>query len=49
VHDELVVEAPAEDAGDVAKQMKEIMEDAMRLDVPIKVDVGIGKHWAEIH
>ncbi len=49
VHDELVVEAPAEDAEGVAKQMKEIMEGAMTLDVPIRVDVGIGKNWAEIH
>jgi DNA polymerase-1 len=49
VHDELVVEAPAEEAPDVAKTMKEIMENAMKLDVALKVDVGIGKHWAEIH
>ena len=37
------------DAEGVAKQMKEIMEGAMKLDVPLKVDVGIGKNWAEIH
>ena len=49
VHDELVVEAPAEDAEGVAKQMKEIMEGAITLDVPLRVDVGIGKNWAEIH
>jgi DNA polymerase-1 len=49
VHDELVVEAPEEDAPEVARTMKAIMENAMKLDVPLKVDVGIGKNWAEIH
>jgi DNA polymerase-1 len=49
VHDELVVEAPAEDAESVAQQMRSIMENAMKLDVPLNVDVGIGKNWAEIH
>ncbi len=49
VHDELLVESPAEDAEGVAKQMKEIMEGAMTLDVPLKVDVGLGKNWSEIH
>lgn len=49
VHDELLVEAPADDCRDIAKLMKEIMEEAIELDVPLKVDVGIGLNWAEIH
>ena len=49
VHDELLVEAPAGDCEDIAKLMKEIMEEAIKLDVPLKVDVGIGLNWAEIH
>jgi len=49
VHDELVVEAPEKKAKQVAKLMRETMEQAAELDVPLKVDVGIGKNWAEIH
>ncbi|HRI86923.1 MAG TPA: DNA polymerase I [Candidatus Hydrogenedentes bacterium] len=49
VHDELVVEAPSEEAARVAAMMKQIMEDAIELTVPLKVDVAVGNHWAEIH
>jgi DNA polymerase-1 len=49
VHDELVVESPAEEADRVAALMKQIMEQAIELDVALKVDVGIGNNWAEIH
>ncbi len=49
VHDELVVESPASCAREVAEMMKNVMEQAAELDVPLKVDVGIGTHWAEIH
>ncbi|MBN2307737.1 MAG: DNA polymerase I [Candidatus Hydrogenedentes bacterium] len=49
VHDELLVEAPAVRAEEVAATMKAIMEEAIPLDVPLKVDAGIGNHWAEIH
>ncbi len=49
VHDELVVEAPRKDAEAVARKMKDIMENAIALDVPLRVDVGIGDNWAQIH
>ena len=49
VHDELVVESPAKEAQHLAAQMKKMMEQAIDLDVPLKVDVGIGGNWAEIH
>jgi DNA polymerase I len=49
VHDELVVEAPADKAEETARTMKSIMEDAFPLSVPLKVDVGVGANWAEIH
>ncbi len=47
VHDELVVEAPGEDADEVAKIVKETMENVVKLCVPIEVEVGVGKNWAE--
>lgn len=49
VHDELLLESPAEDAEEAAATMKAIMESAIDLDVPLKVDIGIGENWAEIH
>ena len=49
VHDELIVEAPQAECKEVAELMKKIMEEAIELDVPLKVDVGIGRNWAEIH
>ena len=49
VHDELVVDAPKENAEAVATLMRETMEKAIELSVPLKVDLGIGQHWAEIH
>ena len=49
VHDELLVEAPEAESTRIANRMKEIMETAIELVVPLKVDVGIGTNWAEIH
>ena len=49
VHDELVAEGPAEECEDTAALMKDVMEGALILSVPLKVDIGIGNNWAEIH
>jgi DNA polymerase-1 len=49
VHDELVVEAPADEAEKVALTVKNVMENACELSVPLKVDVGVGDNWAGIH
>ena len=47
IHDELVVECPASEADRIAKTIEEAMTGAMELDVPLKVDVGVGKDWFE--
>lgn len=49
VHDELLVESETKCADDVAACMRSTMEEAAKLHVPLKVDVGIGANWAEIH
>jgi DNA polymerase-1 len=49
VHDELLLEAPAREAEAAAARVKTAMEEALPLDVPVHVDVGIGKDWASIH
>ncbi len=45
VHDELIVEAPEEEAGRAAALLKEEMEGAAALAVPLSVDVNTGKTW----
>ena len=45
IHDELLLEAPAEVAETQAAIVREEMESAMELSVPLKVDIGIGPDW----
>jgi len=47
VHDELLFEAPKEDADTVAAIVRAKMAGAVPLRVPLDVDVGIGENWKE--
>ena len=47
VHDELVLDCPEEEAQSAAGLLKREMENAVKLNVPLKVDVNIGKNWYE--
>ncbi|MDZ7260846.1 MAG: DNA polymerase I, partial [candidate division KSB1 bacterium] len=49
VHDELVFEVPKEELEQVRQLVKQEMEGAIQLDVPIKVDIGVGANWLEAH
>jgi DNA polymerase-1 len=49
VHDELVLEVPEACAEDVATNVAAIMSAAAQLDVPLKVDTGLGSNWDEAH
>ncbi len=48
VHDELVFEAPEEEVDVVRALVKEKMENAHPLLVPLVVDVGVGKNWRDL-
>ncbi len=47
VHDELLFEAPEADAATIAALVKDVMEHAFTINVPLTVDVGIGANWKE--
>ena len=45
VHDELIVECPAEETEAVCALVRDAMENVMRLDVPLKTDISVGGDW----
>jgi DNA polymerase-1 len=47
VHDELVFEVPEASVETAAGLVKERMEHAIELDVPLRADVGWGKDWSD--
>ncbi len=47
VHDELVLEAPAEEIDEVKTLVKREMEGVCELGVPLLVEVGAGKNWRD--
>ena len=47
VHDELIVDAPESEVDEVKLLLKNSMEQAYKLDVPLLCDVGIGDNWLE--
>ena len=47
VHDELVLEAPPEEADEAAAMVKDEMEHAHLLSVPLVAEVGIGPNWRD--
>lgn len=49
VHDELVFEVKESELESVKQQIQRLMENSMLLDVPLKVEVGVGDNWDEAH
>ncbi|MCF6238243.1 MAG: DNA polymerase I, partial [Candidatus Marinimicrobia bacterium] len=49
VHDELVFEVPDEEVEPLSQLVKETMEHAVDLDIPLTVDLGVGDNWLEAH
>jgi DNA polymerase-1 len=48
VHDELVLDVPKEEQSVVEKILAETMEGAMKLSVPLRVNVSSGATWADL-
>ncbi|MCY4205465.1 MAG: DNA polymerase I [Bacteroidetes bacterium] len=49
VHDELVFEVPKEELAEAGELVRACMTQAMRLDVPIEVNLGSGINWLQAH
>ena len=49
VHDELLFEAPDEEAAEIAAVAQHVMEGAVRISVPLVVETGRGRTWADAH
>ena len=49
VHDELLFEAPEAEASVLAALLRLVMENAAVLSVPLVVETGMGRSWAEAH
>ncbi len=49
IHDELIFETPTEEIGQIGPIIKEIMETAHLLNVPIVAEIRAGRNWLEAH
>ena len=47
VHDELIFNVKKEEEEKVIKIVEECMDQAYKLDVPLKVDINVGENWSE--
>ena len=48
VHDELVFDVPGQDLNELIDLAKDRMENVLKLEVPIRVDIKKGKNWLEM-
>jgi DNA polymerase-1 len=49
VHDELVFEIAEKDVELATQSIQQIMTEAVKLSIPLTVDIGVGQHWDEAH
>ncbi len=49
IHDELLFEVAEDEVEVVTSIVKQEMEGALPLDIPVKVDIGVGNSWYEAH
>ena len=49
VHDELVFDMHKDEVDELRPMIKDLMEKALPLNVPILVETGIGDNWLDAH
>jgi DNA polymerase I len=49
VHDELVLEVPADELETAKAHITQLMQSVAQLEVPLVVEVGVGSNWDEAH
>ena len=49
VHDELLFDTHKDEVDELKPMIKELMENALPMDVPIIVDTGVGDNWLDAH
>jgi len=49
IHDELLLEVPEGEGEQARELVRNVMEGALTLDVPLVVDARLGRNWAEVH
>jgi len=49
VHDELVFDLFAEEEDQLSAILEEKMVNAIELNCPIEIDIGLGNNWLEAH
>lgn len=49
IHDELLFEALPEELESLQAMVKEVMENVIRLSVPLTVECSAGNNWLEAH
>ncbi len=48
IHDELLFEVPREEVAEMKSLVAMIMPRAMKLSIPLKIDIKLGKNWGEL-
>lgn len=48
VHDELIFEVPEEELDEMSKLVPQLMSTSLKLSVPLKVDIKVGKNWGQM-
>ena len=49
VHDELLIESPEATTRQAGERLQQVMAGVVELSVPLTVDMGVGRNWADAH
>ena len=49
VHDELVFDVHQQELEQLKPKVEKLMKDALPLEVPMEIEIGVGQNWLEAH